>query len=807
MRLTRLLALLFCLVASAAGAQGFVNPSPWNSVRGEAVALSIAPDGFIIAAGRDARLWNWRAADAAWTPLAGEGIRVAALSGGRYFALRRDGELTYFDGLHINAVELRALDVAIDRNGFPYAIRSDGALVRRLSAASPWEVLAVLNGRRVAVASDNSAWVALADGSLARWFEGRLENMSGSAREIAAGSDGTLLAIDRDGIMQRWNAFNRSWSPEPAPPDVAAIALGPQNVPWSAASSGAVYTRAPLEHKGPYFALAPGEGSITFGKRTVRGGLANTARVLRASSYAALNPPTQTTDTAPFVWIDTFASADKLAIAGRDGSVFALDDGGNIARWSNLQRKFTSYPGQFAKIAVEADGNLWGVNSLGRVFRRDANLWHQIIGTASDLSIGLKGEIFATTSTGGLFRYDAASDSLQQQQGTLFAVAVAPDGVPWGLLNDGSVVRCPTPVCQRLQRTARSIAIGPDGSVFIVTLDGVLQQLRKSLDDWDVIPVLGLKVRNVAVGPRGRPWVVAESGRVYATTFFPRDESTDLLEASTTSTITTGSGSTAPVADTVSAGGFTFSKNLLFDSIAVPGGATGLSLGPDGTVIMFVGLTGLIRYDNSKKAFVTITGYPSGNIRHAKYGPDGTLWIISSDVDGRIYHQLSGSSYETIQLPIPNPQPPVAAAMNQSINIGPDGSVYAIDTVGTLWRRPAGSTTFSKLISGTYSNAAIPRANDVWVIDSNSIVREIVNSVAQRRPLNLSMQATDIAGARDGSVYIISDYNGTTYPAKWNANSQAWDRVNTRAHNVGVAPDGRPWLWDDNNPNVILRAK
>ena len=58
MRLTRLLALLFCLVASAAGAQGFVNPSPWNSVRGEAVALSIAPDGFIIAAGRDARLWR-----------------------------------------------------------------------------------------------------------------------------------------------------------------------------------------------------------------------------------------------------------------------------------------------------------------------------------------------------------------------------------------------------------------------------------------------------------------------------------------------------------------------------------------------------------------------------------------------------------------------------------------------------------------------------------------------------------------------------------------------------------------------------
>ncbi|NBR30375.1 MAG: hypothetical protein EBT83_18515, partial [Betaproteobacteria bacterium] len=349
---------------------------------------------------------------------------------------------------------------------------------------------------------------------------------------------------------------------------------------------------------------------------------------------------------------------------------------GNIGRWSNQRRTVTAYPGQFAKIAVDADGLLWGVNMLGRVFRRNGNLWHQINGNASDIAIGLKGEVFTTSSTGVIMKFDRATDSLQLVPGTLFSPAVAPDGVPWGLLSDGTVVRCPTASCQRFGRTARSIAVGPDASVFIVTLDGVLQKLRPTLDDWDIIPVLGQKVRSVAVGPRGRPWVIAESGRIYASTFFPRDESTDLLEASTTPKDTTGSGSTSPVTFGTTESSFVNVKNLQFQSIPVPSGYSGLSLGPDGTVLMFYMNTQLIRYDNNKKTFVDVTGFPSGNIKHAKYGPDGKLWIISGDVDGKIYHQISGNTYETLQLPIPSPINPSPGSMNRSINIGPDGSVY-----------------------------------------------------------------------------------------------------------------------------------
>ena len=45
------------------------------------------------------------------------------------------------------------------------------------------------------------------------------------------------------------------------------------------------------------------------------------------------------------------------------------------------------------------------------------------------------------------------------------------------------------------------------------------------------------------------------------------------------------------------AGGFVFMKNLLFDKIPVPDGARGISLGPDGTVVMFTSFTSIVRYD------------------------------------------------------------------------------------------------------------------------------------------------------------------------------------------------------------------
>ncbi|MEQ9566785.1 MAG: tectonin domain-containing protein, partial [Pseudomonadales bacterium] len=104
--------------------------------------------------------------------------------------------------------------------------------------------------------------------------------------------------------------------------------------------------------------VSPETGAPQNGAKTVAPGTENTA---------TLDPVAVTTD-ENITFVNTQKSASTLAI-GRDGSVFGLDAAGNILRWSNTRKRFESFPGTLIRIAVDAQGNPWGISTLGRVFR------------------------------------------------------------------------------------------------------------------------------------------------------------------------------------------------------------------------------------------------------------------------------------------------------------------------------------------------------------------------------------------------------------------------------------------------------
>jgi len=64
-----------------------------------------------------------------------------------------------------------------------------------------------------------------------------------------------------------------------------------------------------------------------------------------------------------------------------------------------------------------------------------------------------------------------------------------------------------------------------------------------------------------------------------------------------------------------------------------------------------------------------------------------------------------------------------------------------------------------------------------------------------------------LAGGQDGTVYITTQISDTCYPGKWNPNNLTWDQVIRTADYVGVAPDGRPWIFDAESPAFIPRAR
>lgn len=790
-------------------------PAPsWNAVPGAAADISIDAEGAVYAAGRDEALWLWRDEAGNWAPIPGRGLRIAALPGKRLWAVQKDGSVMHYDGRRWVDMAAKALDVAVAADGAAYIARSDGRLARW--NGKTWTDIPG-KGVRLAVHPDGSIWTVLADGAIVRNEGSEAQTLPGRARDLSISTDGAVWIASAEGWMQRWNGAD--WDePDRRVTDATVIALTPGGIPWAATASGAIRTQAKI-NTGLLadFSSAQTPDGVTF--RT-RGRTARSPRELaraRAAASVVLKSPAQVTDPAPFEFVDTRGTASRIAI-GQDGSVFAIGVDGLLRRWSNAQRRFLDFPGQLVRVSVNPGGLPWGINQTGRIFRHTGTDWKQVAGTAFDISVGVNNEAFITTADGVLSRFDPATERFARVPGQAFFVATAPDGVPWGLLVDGTVVRCAALPCERLGRDAKSLAIGPDGSVFIVNFSNQLRRYVPARQEFELIPVPGHEPVAVAVGPAGRPWVITTESKVLSSRFFPRDESLDLAMAATSQTPTTGTGDVAIVTGSPTTGsGFTFSKKMQFTAVNVPCATLeDVAVGVDGSVIALCdNKTLLVRYSTKTKTFSSISGLPlsaGATVQAVDTDASGFLWLLSGDVDGRIIQQTGKTSFKTLQLPVTSPisnPAPGSPVMNRDIAIGPDGTVYAIDTGGFVYRRLTTQSAFTKFISGTWNKVAVGVANDVWLLDTSGDLFELVGGKLERRPPKGGISFEDLGGGADGSIYTTR-LNPSTFfyeLLKWNASNSSFDTVNTAADHVDVAPNGRPWITNTSMSPDVFMAK
>lgn len=794
----RRIASILALVFACAGAAFGQAPSPsWVLMNGSAVDLAVDAGGDAFAVSADGLLWRWRHDSGGWGRMSGALSRVAAGSGGKPWGLAPDGTVMRYNGLWWEVLEKRAQDIALDLANNAYVVLRDGSLARYNSLRGDWESLPGSGRRRIAVTADGLPWTVGEDGAVARWDGRQWQALPGKARDIGIGGDGAAFIVGDDGRLFRWDGG--TWNPVEGPTDLAAIAVAPGGMPWVANSRGAIYAYSlpappPAAKREAPSVVPPSAVSKLGAKRAEQ----------RAAAAAVVASPARRTDPATIEFQDTKATGMTIAI-GLDGSVFALMADGQLYRWNNGQMRLLSFPGQFVKIAVDPAGNPWGINLFGRIFRHDGADWRQARGTASDISISANGTVLVADANGVLGRYDAAANGFVRIDGSAVFVAAAPDGMPWGLLADGTAVRCRGVPCERLGKQGRSLSIGPDGSAFLVGLDNRLYRYNAARGEWEFIVVPNHTPTTVAVGPSGRPWLVTTQQKLLASTYFPRDESLDRQVATATQGSTTGSGDAATVvSSTATTGGFVFAKSLSVKTYSFPhlGSLNGVKVGPDGTVLgidLEDGQIALYKFDTKSKTFVP-TLKPPEVYTTAVTGPDGMIWALSASFDGRVYKQKNATTYERLDLP--NPACTSCMADNRDLAVGSDGTVYMIDTTGTVWRRPANSTTFSKFLQGTYSKVAVGRAGDVWVLDNNYYVRQVVNGKAELRPAGKQTEAYDIGAGPDGSVWI-SVRNGFSYAARWNATNQSFDLTNKNAVNIDVAPDGRPWFTDGSSNDVF----
>ncbi len=811
---------------SETASQVFTQVLNWRKLRGTAKSLAISAKGQVLALGPEGEIWQWKGKDD-WLRLPGQLARVALAPDGRPWGIAEDGKILQHQGSYWVELPGSAKDIAIGAGGAVWIASAEGELAQWQPAQRQWLALpdttnqttkTAPKAKRLAVDPEGRPWIIDAQGLVLQHDGKRWVDYPGiSAQDLAIGPEASILAI-AEGKPWRYNRLNKRW--ERLSGEATAIAVGPKGMPWAVTARNEIYASAFFEEETP----APITHTVVAGAlKTTPAPLAGTAAAATVKEVLGLASFTQARNVA----------ARDIAI-GNDGSVFALAFDGSMLRWNNGQQKFLAFPGQFARIAVAADGKPWGVTTRNEVWRHDGMSWRVVNGIAAlDIAAGFDGTVIAAATDEVLYRYNSAENRFERMlaaregdpapQGS--KLAVSPQGKPWTIGKDGRVRRCDRASCELLAQTARDIEIGPEGSVFISDLERKLRRFNTATGEWDRV---GIDAEGVAVGPGGLPWVVNGKSEVWYAALFKRDESNDIAKAaasSTTTTTATSTTSTAPV--------FSFTVNMPFETVAVPAGlgsnSFNIAEGPGGRIVALDKINGFWNYDTARKTWQKDTSVPSvtsliggDRVRSLVIGKDGTYWLSRATGDGpyRVWRRQGGAWIAVPGLDDCAATPGCSTDSSMSVAMGPDGTIYATSAGNNLYRYDATQQRFVR-------HTAVPRPPDTasfvtvdpggrfWVGTTDQSIYEYYNNAWVKRSSGsrimaawqcLNWERPCVGIGANGTVYSQDEWQSRRL-ARWNPNGGSWDLV-TSSPTFGVtfmiASDGRPWIWDG---SVLYKAK
>lgn len=859
-----LMTALYCFVlAHGARAQTVTTEETagWVQLPGAAVDVSINSEGQAYAIGENGTPWRWDAVEQRWRRMSGTFVRVTAAQGNRPWAVNAEGVVYRYNGLWWEDKDTTVSDVAADALGNVYIAKFDGTIHKWNPLRSEWRAVPG-RAKRLALDETGHPWAVTNTGRIRSYDGEAWTDYPGQAQDIAVAGDSTVVIADGDGRVRIWNAERRQWGLVEGVSNVVAVAATPNGRPWAIVMGGRLMAMARLispekikQEKGRAEEIhapgavapvetaevpvppraqvdtpapsSPSASSPQAPRANANVEITSTPQAQSATMQESAGnqtgvevptmgvnlaggDPATSTYSGKISFVDTQKTAASLAIGG-DGSVFGLDAGGNVLRWSNDNQRFESFPGTLVRIAVDKNGNPWGISTLGRVFRHDGARWSQIQNaTASDIAIGFDGSVVIANASGQLYKLNEAETVFGLIKGRGVSIAVGPDGTPWTIRSDNLVQRCDVSPCKVIGQKAISISVGPDGSVWVVSTDNQLKRLNNDGMSFETIQTPGHIPSKVAVGPNGYPWVVSADKVALASAFFERDETADRTVAASTSGDTTGSGAISPLASSRTSS-FTFSKNMRFETVTVdsanelsPGAKAMLESDLDGRVWAYNDGSKFLYYDSDRRKFVAAKNTTIDTLGLADFAvaPDNVYWGYKSET-GKLYRDKNGTSKRYV------PTTETGATNFNGVDVGPDGTVYvSVYFVGAkyyLYTKAPNSEVFKKFSTQQVRDIAVGPGSDIWIIGDNARVMHWTGTKFEE-PSSTTFQASEISISKvDGTVYVNKFSSYDLY--KWNATNETFDAVsNTAAQYFAVDADGRPWICNDNTP-VIKRAR
>jgi len=449
----------------------------------------------------------------------------------------------------------------------------------------------------------------------------------------------------------------------------------------------------------------------------------------------------------------------------RRGAVYAVGLDQGVSRWDSKKRTFSSLPLQPAgrsavRVDVDENGQPWVVTADGEIVTYDGSQWHQLPGLARDISIGPKGNVFAVLQDGSVAIWDKSTNQWQPVKGVadIASVSTGPGAKPWAIDQQGRIFATSLFLPERLKQVSQSgvasapevvakkdvsatpvdpatqtdaapirftkvagsaqdIAIGADGSVFIVTQGGaglgLYSNLRHRFVDFP-----GALIR-IAVAADGAPWGVNGAREVF------RHDGRDW-------------------------------KKVL--------GAAALDIAVGGEAVFVTDKEEkLYRYDSELRRMVR---FPRGRGKRVAVDPAGYPWTV--DGTGRVSRcDVSPCARVSSQA--------------VDIEIGPDGSVFVTDEKGRLKLFDDSAAAFRTVRAVRFLARAVSvgPGGRPWVLDVNGGIyaatffdrdesrdrlvaaRTVTQTGSEKKSVftfsrNIPFEATDVSALSDAAFLDIA---------------------------------------------------
>lgn len=479
--------------------------------------------------------------------------------------------------------------------------------------------------------------------------------------------------------------------------------------------------------------------------------------------------------------------------------------------------KWHNFDGGATAISAGPSGDVWHVGG-GHVYWADPvndNTWSEIGGGNNVVDIAAmpaRKEAFALFEGGAMKAYDGRS--WHNVPGIGHAVDVGPDGRKWHIGGSNSLYvsgpddfrwqRVNGPKVKKISagrggmlwvvdtndklhyllngnwkdfgRTAKDVAVSPDGAVWITSLEDEVFRLSYN-GQWKAGH--GGTISQVDAGPSGTLWALRPDNAIvlyrHSSTPRPKMAATGMLSDSTKISKRTDVDEDeillesyyvvdTPVVTTYTMNGPKNWRN-------VGGRASQVSIGQSGDV-WHIGGNGSL-YINPQGRSTWKQVLESGVARVEAGRLKNNAFILTSD--GKMWNIDS---------------------LGKKTQISGWASDIAVDDAGTQWHVGGNGSIYRMggngwvQVPGNVSRIAAGANGEVWSVGRKGEIYRLANGQWNQIPGS----ARDVAVGRDGSVWHLGGPNGNVL-YKWNAKDENWEGIDeTRAQTVSIGPDGDVWV-------------